>query len=370
MTSKVPSLRQEQLQLTASLRNAGRTWVEVARVFAERYRLNMRVALRIAHGWSQREAAERWNAHWPAEVKTFKNFSYWELWPARTGHAPSLDVLIRLAELYDCAVADLLADAPDYRPRDPAHQSQVRLAQLPALLPGGNVDLANGVDGSNPGDYASGPSMDAPDRPPDPLAALVERLEEMDVQDLARTVATWAGQVQPEMSRRALLVKLSAGLSLAAADPGLADTGYPPESPAPALAADMSGIWHSRYLYHSTGRDQEYQGEHYLVLRQQGNRLAGQSVAHSLDSRLRMHLVVDGSIATGTWTERTSPTGYYQGAVYHGTVQLIVNPMGRQMSGKWLGFGKHFQVNTGEWELTWVDGSTTARVIRQYQHKA
>jgi hypothetical protein len=98
-------------------------------------------------------------------------------------------------------------------------------------------------------------------------------------------------------------------------------------------------------------------------------RLTGQSVPHTTGSRLRVQLVVDGSIATGTWTERTSPTGYYRGSVYHGTLQLIVNPMGRAMSGKWLGFGKNFQVNTGEWELTWVDGSTSARVIRQYEHK-
>jgi len=44
-------------------------------------------------GWSQSQVAEEWNRRWPDDLKTFKNFSYWELWPARTGHAPSLDVL-------------------------------------------------------------------------------------------------------------------------------------------------------------------------------------------------------------------------------------------------------------------------------------
>src|ERR1035438_6420813 len=54
-------------------------------------------------GWIQREAAEAWNARWPDEPKTFKNFSYWEVWPSGTGHAPSLDTLARLAELYECS---------------------------------------------------------------------------------------------------------------------------------------------------------------------------------------------------------------------------------------------------------------------------
>ena len=96
----------------------------------------------------------------------------------------------------------------------------------------------------------------------------------------------------------------------------------------------------------------------------------GQSLPHSTGSRLKLELHVDGSIATGTWVEQTSPDGYYKGATYHGTLQLIVNPMGRAMSGRWLGFGNNFKVNSGEWELAWVDGSTSPRAIRQYHLKA
>ncbi len=175
------------------------------------------------------------------------------------------------------------------------------------------------------------------------------------------------------MSRRSLLVKLSAGLSMAAANPALAvaNADNSVNSPEPSrVPFEMSGIWHSRYLYYSSGREQELNGEHYIVLRQEGNRIDGQSVPHSMDSLLRMHLSVDGSVASGTWTERTSPTGYYRGAIYHGTIQLLVDPVGRRMSGKWLGFGRNFRINSGEWELIWVDGSTAKNAQRLYYNKA
>ncbi len=68
--------------------------------------------------------------------------------------------------------------------------------------------------------------------------------------------------------------------------------------------------------------------------------------------------------------ERTSPEGYYRGATYHGTIQFVLNPMGRAMSGKWLGFGKNFKVNSGEWALTWVDQAISGRALREYHLKA
>ena len=118
MATKTRSLKQEQAQLIAALRDQRQTWAEIADVFRVRYRGNARVALRLARGWNQREAADQWNQRWPADLKTFKNFSYWELWPSPTGRARSLDSLMHLAELYECSVSDLLADVGDHRNRD------------------------------------------------------------------------------------------------------------------------------------------------------------------------------------------------------------------------------------------------------------
>ncbi|MGH3928376.1 MAG: hypothetical protein ACRDTF_00185, partial [Pseudonocardiaceae bacterium] len=124
MSTAFRGLRQEQRRLSAELRDRHKTWTEIAVVFRERYRVNARVALRLVRGWSQGDAAERWNDRWPAEPKTFKSFSYWENWPSPTGHAPSLDILTRLAELYECRVADLLDDGADF-----GHLDQVQVAR-------------------------------------------------------------------------------------------------------------------------------------------------------------------------------------------------------------------------------------------------
>lgn len=32
------------------------------------------------------------------------------------------------------------------------------------------------------------------------------------------------------------------------------------------------------------------------------------------------------------WPEETSPVGYYQGAVYHGAIQLLLEPTGRKVN--------------------------------------
>jgi hypothetical protein len=56
-------------------------------------------------------------------------------------------------------------------------------------------------------------------------------------------------------------------------------------------------------------------------------------------------------LVTGSWTD-TCPSGYYRGAVYHGILQLVLDPTGRTMSGQWLGPDKHFAINAGPWTLT------------------
>lgn len=128
------SRRKEQADLAARLRAEGYSWAEVAGAFRLRYHVNARVALRLARGWSQTRAAAEWTTRWPDDEKTAKNFSYWETWP-RSGHAPSLRVLDKLAQLYECSPADLIADLPSYQPGRPAPPHRALPAEQPLTGP-------------------------------------------------------------------------------------------------------------------------------------------------------------------------------------------------------------------------------------------
>lgn len=132
-----------------------------------------------------------------------------------------------------------------------------------------------------------------------------------------------------------------------------------------AAGAALSGIWHSRYSYESTGRG-PITRHHYVVVRQDGSRLAAESLPGSNDSPVSLSFTVRGPIATGTWTEHTAVDGYYQGAVYHGALQVIVDPTGRSMAGRWVGFDKEFRVDSGPWALDLVDTGTDEATRQKY----
>lgn len=347
MPVRVRSQKQAQAQHAEALRAEGMTWGEVAATFQREYGVNARVALRLAHGWSQGDVADRWNERWPDDMKTFKNISYWEKWPATTGYTPSLEVLSKLAGIYSCHVMDLLSDAADYRLADTIFRARSDMARLPAMVT---------------------TTEDQSDKR-DALSALVHRLELTDVQELARETATWATQLDSAIDRRSLLLKLGFALTLAAATPadpdGIAATATPPLNQSGIV--DLSGVWRSEYSYYSNGRGKDFSDVHYVVLRQQGAAVTVESIAQESGSELGMSLMVDGMTATGSWEERTSPTGYYKGAVYRGALQFLVSPSGGQLTGRWLGFGKRFQINNGDWELRLESRSLDRRTIRKYE---
>jgi transcriptional regulator with XRE-family HTH domain len=208
VTGKPRSVRQAQIAQAAHLRELGQSWADVAAHFQSAYHVNPRVALRQAHGWSQPQAADRWNARWPDDPKTFKSFSYWEQWPAPTGHPPSLDTLDRLAQLYECRITDLLTDCADY----------------------GTVPRT------------STPGLEVQDRPPAPdrepmrkpavvaqqapvsagvLQAALETIRQAENGELARAADPEADAPANRLRRRTLLLEASSALAVMAAAPVL-----------------------------------------------------------------------------------------------------------------------------------------------------
>ena len=358
MTDRVRSTKEAQMRLSQKLRAEGKTWVEVANIFRAEYNLNARVAFRVAHGWSQTEAARRWNDRWPSDPKTFKNFSYWEQWPNKTGYAPSLDVLGRLADLYECAIGDLLTDYSDFRDRDVVHRARTELQRLPVAI-------------SSSGQASDQVSLNGGGSSSDQLAEFVNRLRDSDTSELAAVANIWAQQVDLNNNRRSLLLKLSFALTLAAStQTGVPDSAAEPDTNVSEGTPDLGGIWRSEYTYFSSGRQQEFTDAHYVVVRQSGPQLSINSLPHTTGSEVSLNLALDGLFATGTWQERTSPTGYYKGAIYRGAIQLLVAPSLTQMTGKWIGFGKNFTINNGDWNLTLETRKATAKAIREYSQKA
>jgi transcriptional regulator with XRE-family HTH domain len=147
------------------------------------------------------------------------------------------------------------------------------------------------------------------------------------------------------------------------AEAGL-DTVLPLPDPA-ASYGSLTGIWLSAYEYPSSGRGQTFTSQHYVMLLQRGAQLMVRSLPASA-SQLSMDLSLNGQVVTGTWTEQTQTDGYYRGAVYNGALQMLQEPTGHRMSGKWVGFGRELEVNTGAWTLTLVDERVDAEAVERW----
>ena len=141
MQSRFRSRRAEIADVCARMRAQSAATSQIAAAIRERFRVNSRVAFRCAHGLTQQQVADAWNALWPSaggvSPLTHKHISYWEAWPAPTGRGPSVDVLNRLARIYRCRAEDLL-DGEDHT--DPVADAALRTSTPFRMLPASTLD--------------------------------------------------------------------------------------------------------------------------------------------------------------------------------------------------------------------------------------
>lgn len=116
----------------------------------------------------------------------------------------------------------------------------------------------------------------------------------------------------------------------------------------------FSGVWKSSYKYYDKGRDAYFWSEYYVRLNQKGDTLIVESLPEVNPAYLFMRLHLDGNLATGSWREESAKDGYYQGLIYIGAVQLVIEEDKKHLWGKWVAWGKYKTMNDGKWELTYI----------------
>jgi DNA-binding transcriptional regulator YiaG len=164
----------------------------------------------------------------------------------------------------------------------------------------------------------------------------------------------------PTEAERVLLEDGRGGHDLAVrSDPAAYDVAQP-------ARGNYTGIWLSEYEYFSSGREVALKGRHVALVVQTGDHVAVRSLPRSNPSTMSMVLTLDGTVVTGNWSEQTERDGYYRGARYHGAIQMLADPTGRRLSGKWLGFGKEQEVNSGPWKLTFLEAGTSRAAIDRH----
>ena len=119
----------------------------------------------------------------------------------------------------------------------------------------------------------------------------------------------------------------------------------------------FSGSWYVKVTY----PNKEDKGVDTTINRMDaqkiGNEVVLSSELNDEGSYMVIRLSMDGSIATGTWHETTSPTGPFAGAMYSGAGQLLISDGGKNMKGQWAGAGLNRSedkpnIYIGTWKLS------------------
>jgi hypothetical protein len=112
---------------------------------------------------------------------------------------------------------------------------------------------------------------------------------------------------------------------------------------------DFSGVWRS--TYHKASDNHMPKTDHYVTMQRIGNQLIIESIPSPTGSYLLARFSLDDRVATGSYQSQNSPHNAAKGALYYGAAQLVLDPDGKALRGKGVGFGDNLQVKTTVWEI-------------------
>jgi hypothetical protein len=119
----------------------------------------------------------------------------------------------------------------------------------------------------------------------------------------------------------------------------------------------FAGIWRCRYWYPSNKHLGEDVSEYEVLIDTQNGEFAVHSLPNTLQAYMQARFSVLSNLATGSWLENTSPHGDFQGLIYSGAFQLIIDEDAKRMAGKWVGIGRGDpspKIYDGRWEIEYL----------------
>ncbi len=119
---------------------------------------------------------------------------------------------------------------------------------------------------------------------------------------------------------------------------------------------DFAGTWQCTYWYPSNTKPGTQEPSAYTgTFHTSGDQLVYESQPNDEGSYMFVRMTAEDDLVTGTWHEGTSPTGEFEGSIYSGAFQALVDESGGVIEGKWVGIGQEKgkrQIYTGRWQFT------------------
>lgn len=113
----------------------------------------------------------------------------------------------------------------------------------------------------------------------------------------------------------------------------------------PLTGPNLRGVWFSSYSFVSSRTRQRTYMTQLMMLRQFGPYVVGKCLWSSGSHRHFVTGRTQAHVLTGRWRNVAD------GAKHHGVLQLLIDPDGTHLHGKWLGYDARNHIQQADWEF-------------------